>query len=63
MSHIVSVTDLTQALKDVLEAEFPFVWVRGQVTNLARPASGHLYFTLSDPGAALPVSSAAGYML
>ncbi len=55
MSHIVSVTDLTQALKDVLEAEFPFVWVRGQVTNLARPASGHLYFTLSDAGAALPV--------
>jgi exodeoxyribonuclease VII large subunit len=55
MSHILSVTDLTQALKDVLEAEFPFVWVRGQVTNLARPASGHLYFTLSDSGAALPV--------
>ncbi len=55
MSHIVSVTDLTQALKDVLEAEFPFVWVRGQVTNLARPASGHMYFTLSDPGAALSV--------
>ena len=55
MSYILSVSDLTQALKDVLEAEFPFVWVRGQVTNLARPASGHLYFTLSDAGAALPV--------
>ena len=55
MSHILSVTDLTQALKDVLEAEFPFVWVRGQVTNLAKPGSGHLYFTLSDAGAALPV--------
>jgi len=55
MSHILSVTDLTQALKDVLEAEFPFVWVRGQVTNLARPASGHMYFTLSDADAALPV--------
>ena len=55
MSHILSVTALTQALKDVLEAEFPFVWVRGQVTNLARPASGHLYFTLSDASAALSV--------
>jgi len=55
MSHIVSVSELTQALKDVLEAEFPFVWVRGQVTNVARPASGHLYFTLSDAGAALSV--------
>lgn len=55
MSHILSVTEITQALKDVLEAEFPFVWVRGQVTNLSRPGSGHLYFTLSDAGAALSV--------
>lgn len=55
MSHILAVSDLTRALKDVLEAEFPFVWVRGQVTNLARPASGHLYFTLSDAEAQLSV--------
>lgn len=55
MSHILSVAELTRALKDVLEAEFPFVWVRGQVTNLARPASGHIYFTLSDAEAALSV--------
>ncbi len=55
MSHILAVSDLTRALKDVLEAEFPFVWVRGQVTNLARPASGHLYFTLSDAEAQLAV--------
>jgi len=55
VSHILAVSDLTRALKDVLEAEFPFVWVRGQVTNLARPASGHLYFTLSDAEAQLSV--------
>ncbi len=55
MSHISTVTEITQALKDVLEAEFPFVWVRGQVTNLARPGSGHLYFSLTDAGAALSV--------
>lgn len=55
MSHISSVTEITQALRDVLEAEFPFVWVRGQVTNLARPGSGHLYFSLTDAGAALSV--------
>jgi len=55
VSHILAVSDLTRALKDVLEAEFPFVWVRGQVTNLARPASGHLYFTLSDAEAQLAV--------
>ena len=55
MSHILSVAELTRAITDVLEAEFPFVWVRGQVTNLARPASGHIYFTLSDADAALSV--------
>lgn len=55
MSNILSVSELTRSVKNLLEAEFPFVWVRGQVTNLARPASGHLYFTLTDGDAALSV--------
>ncbi|WP_432737906.1 exodeoxyribonuclease VII large subunit [Maridesulfovibrio sp. FT414] len=52
---IFTVTDITRAVKDVLETEFPFIWVRGQVTNLARPASGHIYFTLTDGDAGLSV--------
>ena len=55
MSAIFSVSELTRSVKNLLEAEFPFIWVRGQVTNLARPASGHLYFTLTDGDAALSV--------
>ncbi len=55
MSAIFSVSELTRSVKNLLEAEFPFVWVRGQVTNLARPASGHVYFTLTDGDAALSV--------
>nr|WP_287410889.1 exodeoxyribonuclease VII large subunit [Pseudodesulfovibrio sp.] len=55
MSNILSVSELTKSVKALLEAEFPFVWVRGQVTNLARPASGHVYFTLTDGDAALSV--------
>ncbi|MCJ2164483.1 MULTISPECIES: exodeoxyribonuclease VII large subunit [unclassified Pseudodesulfovibrio] len=55
MSNILTVSELTRSVKNLLEAEFPFVWVRGQVTNLARPASGHVYFTLSDGDAALSV--------
>jgi exodeoxyribonuclease VII large subunit len=55
MSTILTVSELTRSVKSLLEAEFPFVWVRGQVTNLARPASGHVYFTLSDGDAALSV--------
>lgn len=53
--HIFTVEELTLAVKDVLEAQFPFVWVKGQVSNLARPASGHVYFSLKDGGAVLNV--------
>ncbi len=53
MPHIYTVRDLTTALKTVLEQEFPFVWVKGQVGNVSRPGSGHLYFTIKDQDAAL----------
>ena len=55
MSAIFTVSELTRSVKNLLEAEFPFVWVRGQATNVARPASGHVYFTLTDGDAALSV--------
>ncbi|WP_031387819.1 exodeoxyribonuclease VII large subunit [Desulfonatronum thiodismutans] len=53
MPHIFSVRELTLAVKATLEGEFPLVWVRGQVSNLARPGSGHIYFTLKDNEATL----------
>jgi exodeoxyribonuclease VII large subunit len=55
MPHIFDVTELTAAVKDVLESQFPFVWVRGQIGNITRPRSGHIYFTLRDEGAQLSV--------
>jgi exodeoxyribonuclease VII large subunit len=50
-----SVTDLTRFLRDLLEAEEDLqdLWVEGEVSNLSRPTSGHLYFTLKDRNAAL----------
>ena len=45
---ILSVRELTEQLRKTLEGRFPFVWVRGEVTNLTRPGSGHVYFTLKD---------------
>jgi exodeoxyribonuclease VII large subunit len=50
-----SVTDLTRYLRDLLESDelLQDVWVQGEVSNFSRPASGHLYFTLKDKGAAL----------
>lgn len=50
-----SVTNLTRYLRDLLESDelLQDVWVQGEISNFARPASGHLYFTLKDAGAAL----------
>ncbi|HTX92389.1 MAG TPA: exodeoxyribonuclease VII large subunit [Anaerolineales bacterium] len=50
-----TVTDLTRHLRQVLEADSSLqgVWVQGEVSNLSRPSSGHVYFTLKDAGASL----------
>jgi exodeoxyribonuclease VII large subunit len=50
---ILSVSELTRAVKGVLEEGFPSVWVSGEVSNVVRPSSGHLYFTLKDSSAQL----------
>jgi len=46
--EILTVSELTRQVQDVLEAAFDQLWVEGEVSNLRRPASGHLYFTLKD---------------
>jgi exodeoxyribonuclease VII large subunit len=50
-----SVTDLTRYLRELLESDelLQDVWVKGEVSNFSRPASGHLYFTLKDSSASL----------
>lgn len=50
-----SVTELTRHLRRILEGDpaLQDAWVQGEISNLSRPASGHLYFTLKDGGAAL----------
>ena len=50
---VLTVRALTEQLRRQLEGHFPFVWVRGEVSNLSRPASGHLYFSLKDSDAQL----------
>ena len=49
--RILSVSQLTRLITDVLEENFEHVWVEGEISNIATPASGHLYFTLKDAGA------------
>jgi exodeoxyribonuclease VII large subunit len=48
---ILTVSRLTALIRGVLEENFEHVWVEGEISNLAMPASGHLYFTLKDAGA------------
>ncbi|HMX53732.1 MAG TPA: exodeoxyribonuclease VII large subunit, partial [Plasticicumulans sp.] len=43
---IVSVSALVRQARGLLEMNLPMLWVEGEISNLARPASGHLYFTL-----------------
>ncbi len=44
----VSVSELTGHIKAILEGTFPSIWVSGEISDLVRPRSGHLYFTLKD---------------
>jgi exodeoxyribonuclease VII large subunit len=50
-----TVTTLTRYIREALESDVQLqdVWVQGEVSNLSRPASGHVYFTLKDSGASL----------
>ena len=46
--RILTVTELTRSIRGILETEFPFVTVTGEISNLRQPYSGHLYCTLKD---------------
>lgn len=51
LSQAVSVSELTRAIKTVLEEDFETVLVQGEVSQIKRHSSGHLYFSLKDEGA------------
>ncbi len=49
--EIYSISELNSEAKALLEKRFPLIWVEGEISNLARPASGHIYFSLKDESA------------
>jgi exodeoxyribonuclease VII large subunit len=51
--RVLSVGDLTRQIKGALEPRFQDVWVAGEVANLRRQSSGHVYFSLKDREAVL----------
>jgi exodeoxyribonuclease VII large subunit len=48
-----SVSELTRIVKELLEANVGFVWVRGEISNLTLHSSGHMYFSLKDESSQL----------
>ncbi len=48
---VYSVSRLNREARAVLEGSFPLVWIEGEISNLAKPSSGHFYFSLKDPSA------------
>ncbi|MEW5722899.1 MAG: exodeoxyribonuclease VII large subunit [Thermodesulfobacteriota bacterium] len=49
--EILTVSELTGRLAGLIEEHFGLVWLTGEISNLRRPASGHLYLTLKDEAA------------
>ncbi|HYJ06393.1 MAG TPA: exodeoxyribonuclease VII large subunit [Chthoniobacterales bacterium] len=52
-SKVLTVAELTRAIRGTLETRFGAVWVRGEISNFKLHPSGHRYFTLKDQRAAI----------
>ena len=46
--RVLTVSQVTQEIKEILEDSYPLVWIEGEISNLRLVQSGHAYFTLKD---------------
>ena len=46
--RVLRVSELTRAINQLLEGNVPLLWVRGEICNLVKAASGHWYFSIKD---------------
>ena len=51
--EVISVGQLNKRARQLLETNFKTVWVEGEISNLSKPSSGHVYFTLKDKNASV----------
>ncbi len=58
---VYTVSDISKEIKYLLENSLGYVWVEGEISNLSRPGSGHLYFDLKDKTASIPVALFKGF--
>jgi exodeoxyribonuclease VII large subunit len=52
-NKVYTVGTLTRQIKNLLEEQFPFLWITGEISNFSIPASGHSYFSLKDDAAVI----------
>jgi exodeoxyribonuclease VII large subunit len=60
--NIFSVSRLTEEIKQLLEENYPFIWISAEISNLRIPSSGHAYFTLKDDRAQIAAVMFAGQL-
>ena len=53
IKDIYTVSRLNREVRSLLEGSFPLLWLEGEISNLARPASGHWYLSLKDNAASI----------
>ena len=51
--QVYTVSQLNREVGRLLKSGFPPLWLEGEISNLARPASGHLYFSVKDSSSQL----------
>ncbi|MGD0631720.1 MAG: exodeoxyribonuclease VII large subunit, partial [Terracidiphilus sp.] len=49
------VRELVSQVRELIEQQYGDVWVEGEISNFRPAPSGHLYFTLKDADAQLPI--------
>ena len=60
-NQTISVTELTNRIKNLLEGNFQQIWVSGEISNFKHHYSGHMYFTLKDDSAEIKVVMFKGF--
>ena len=53
-STAMTVSQLVETMNGALKGAIPDVWVKGEIADVKRPGSGHLYFSLKDERATMP---------
>lgn len=47
-ASVYTVSQLNATIKQLLESNYRYIWLKGEISNFRAPASGHFYFTLKD---------------